>query len=87
MLSDFLLLSVLGGGEGHQDDLISQRRMMANRERPTRQRAGVSQSDQQIELKLRRLLKRFEASHARTLDQLDRTDAALDRALANFQRP
>jgi len=43
--------------------------------------------DQALELELRRLLDGFDALHESTLAQLDRTDAALDRALAHFARP
>ncbi len=39
---------------------------------------------QQQEAELRSLLELFAASHAETLAQLDRTDAALDAALAYF---
>jgi hypothetical protein len=41
---------------------------------------------QRRERELRRLLDRFEVLHESTVAQLDRTDAALDRALAHFAR-
>jgi hypothetical protein len=43
--------------------------------------AGVDEAAE-----LRALIDGFEAVHARTLAQLDRTDAALDAALAHFGR-
>ena len=42
--------------------------------------------DQTIEQELRQLLDGFETLHENTLAQLDRTDAALDKALAHFSR-
>jgi len=41
---------------------------------------------QAIEQELRQLLDGFDALHENTLAQLDRTDAALDAALAHFGR-
>ncbi|HET6374696.1 MAG TPA: hypothetical protein VFF88_01475, partial [Methylocella sp.] len=43
-------------------------------------------ADQEAEAELRALASRFEELHAATLAQLDRTDAALDAALAYFKR-
>jgi len=48
---------------------------------------SLDAEDNAAELELRRLLVHFDVLHANTLEQLDRTDAALDRALAHFQRP
>lgn len=42
--------------------------------------------DEAIEQELRQLLDGFETLHENTLAQLDRTDAALDKALAHFAR-
>ena len=47
---------------------------------------GLPVTEEQLEQELLRLLDRFEALHANTLMQLDRTDAALDMALAHFGR-
>jgi uncharacterized protein (DUF1778 family) len=43
-------------------------------------------ADQAVEQELRQLLEGFDALHESTVAQLDRTDAALDRALAHFAR-
>ncbi|QBR70745.1 hypothetical protein CU048_05010 [Beijerinckiaceae bacterium] len=43
-------------------------------------------ADDAVEAELRSLVAGFEALHAITLAQLDRTDAALDAALAHFKR-
>lgn len=43
-------------------------------------------ADEEAEAELRGLVNGFQALHARTLAQLDRTDAALDAALAHFRR-
>ncbi len=48
---------------------------------------GYDPEDQALELELRQLLDGFDALHDSTLAQLDRTDAALDRALGHFARP
>jgi len=40
--------------------------------------------EDQIEAELRAVLATFEALHAQTIEQLDRTDAALDAVLAHF---
>jgi hypothetical protein len=43
-------------------------------------------TDEAVAAELRGLLDGFEELHASTLTQLDRTDAALDAALAHFNR-
>jgi hypothetical protein len=43
-------------------------------------------ADAEVAEELRRLLEGFDALHARTLQQLERTDAALEAALAHFNR-
>jgi hypothetical protein len=43
-------------------------------------------ADEEVEAELRCLVTGFEELHASTLAQLDRTDAALDAALAHFNR-
>lgn len=40
--------------------------------------------ERQAEVELRALLDVFELAHAQTLEQLDRADAALDKAIAHF---
>lgn len=43
-----------------------------------------NEEEEREEAELRALLKVFEETHARTLEQLDRTDAALDATFAYF---
>ncbi len=74
----------------HDKKLVEQRAARAGKlsvaEFVRRAALSYEPADPATEQELRQLLDGFDALHESTLAQLDRTDAALDRALAHFAR-